>query len=208
MKIIGKNSLVSVLRVLVNIALYLQYFGGIVLILLFVASAFSGPDREDNLILAVNLAENHSLPPMELDSPKYEQVTFLVRQGELHFMPDQHLMWWLIILVMGLCVVGYTILITLILKKLFLALEEGNFFSTDNAQRLRLLSILVVLMAPLEFLGVVITNFIISSHLQIEGMVLGADFNFMLLFTGLVLLVISELFKEGARLQEEYDYTV
>ena len=196
------------LKVLVNIILYLQYFGGFVLVLLFVGSLFGGLDEQDTLVLPINISESHSFPELEINSSKFDHVSLKVTEGELHFTPDYYMLWWLIIVVLGLGVVGYTILITLTVRKFFQALDEGEFFSLQNARQLRILAILVVMIPPLEFLGDLFTNLLVKANFELEGIILTADFNFMLLFVGLVLLVFSELFKIGAKLKEEVDYTV
>ena len=96
------------------------------------------------------------------------------------------------------------------LRKLMLAIREGEPFHPDNPGRIRKIAYAVLLWAPIEILfygmmfrGLAITIRPISS---VSGMPVRVFLE--LIFFGLAILVIAEVFQRGVKLQQEQDLTV
>jgi hypothetical protein len=96
------------------------------------------------------------------------------------------------------------------LRRVFRSLAEGKPFSLENAARIRLIGLLFIFgevaESVLEYAG----QLYVGSAFVTEGLTIHPrlDLGLSAIFGGLVLLVIAEVFRLGARLQEDQDLTV
>ncbi len=119
--------------------------------------------------------------------------------------------------------IAYVFLIFFILRKFVLSLKSKEIFSTQNIKRLRQMGLLIVFIEPLQWVGSYLVRHWITNHFQIKfqnksvgyqigyeiGYFFGSgDFLWNWILTGLLLLVIAEVFRRGLKMKEEQDLTI
>ena len=127
-------------------------------------------------------------------------------------LPIGMLPWWLFaILWMHLATAAALMLLFLHhLRRLFQRVRDGASFDATNAARLRWLGLLLVAGAVLNGVAEVATSLAVRSGLESGGVTvpatLGVDGS--LVFFGLVLLALAEVFRRGAELEDEQSLVV
>jgi hypothetical protein len=124
---------------------------------------------------------------------------------------------------MAIIKIGYIFIIFYTLRKFVLSLKNKEAFTVHNVQRLRILGLLLLLIEPLNWMGRYFSKKWISAHFIFDlpeestahgigykvGYAIGAgDFVWNWILAGLLILVISEVFKQGLQLKQENDLTV
>ena len=119
--------------------------------------------------------------------------------------------------------IAYVFLIFFILRKFVLSLKSKEIFSTQNIKRLRQMALLIVFIEPLQWVGSYLVRHWITNHFQIKfqnksvgyqigyeiGYFFGSgDFLWNWILTGLLLLVIADVFRRGLKMKEEQDLTI
>jgi len=97
-----------------------------------------------------------------------------------------------------------------LLRQLFGALKQGSPFTTKNAARIRGIGLLIFLGSFLVHLLDFGLRLYLYFHVQTQGLDIPLDLepNSKVLFVGLVLLAIAELFRHGVKLEEERALTI
>ena len=93
---------------------------------------------------------------------------------------------------------------------MFRTLRDGRPFVAANATRIRRVAFAVIVGETARAAIVFLTNYYASTHFVAEGLRFDArpDYNIMAILYGLIILVIAEVFRAGARLDEEQSLTV
>ena len=93
------------------------------------------------------------------------------------------------------------------LRRVFLTLTQGDPFRPENVKRLRLIGFAL---GGLELLSYFVRSAVImwSPVDAMEVRSVGEDFNPTIWFAVLVVLVLAEVFREGARLRREAELTI
>lgn len=139
----------------------------------------------------------------------FDEASFHVTEGIIIYSPRGWLGW----LVVFVPIAIYYVLWLLILDRLtrFTAtLRFGLPFVAENGRRLRTIGLAVVGAWGVEVLSNLIVHAYARAHFVLErgSIATGFDANLLMLFVGLMLLVIAEVFRLGTWLQEEQDATV
>lgn len=107
--------------------------------------------------------------------------------------------------------VGGALLIVLRLKRLFKNFTSGEPFSRDNAGHLRVIwiTMLVLELSRYAIAGAVATFITVfgqpeATHINVAA----PSFNLMTWIAIFILIVLAEVFREGARLKEEQELTI
>ncbi len=124
--------------------------------------------------------------------------------------------------------VFYVLAILLLLRRFVLSLKSEQLFNLKNVGILKSLGILVLLRIPFEYLYRYIVNAWINNHFVMDmlyantphsagyaagyalGVIAGGGNSFLLGWglTGLLILVIAEVFRQGLIMKEEQDLTI
>ncbi len=96
------------------------------------------------------------------------------------------------------------------LRRVFVTLTQGDPFRPENVHRLRLIGFTL---AGLELISYGVRSFIAWWDEELEDVDLnldrvGEDFNLTMWFAVLVVFVLAEVFREGARLRREAELTI
>ncbi len=111
-------------------------------------------------------------------------------------------------LLIGAVAIAGSLVIVWRLKQLFESFSSGEPFRRENANHLRVIWITMIVIelsryALMALTGVLITTFAPDVHGEIS-----ISFDFSSWLSILVLVVLAEVFREGARLKEEQELTI
>jgi hypothetical protein len=90
------------------------------------------------------------------------------------------------------------------LRKVFLTLTAGDPFQPENVRRLRAIGFALVVLEGFTYITRVVVNW--AFHDQVEGISFSPDLTAW--FAVLVVFVLAEVFREGARLRSEAELTI
>lgn len=192
MKYLGKKSASSFLRLVLNLAWYLGIAA--------------------TVLLALSQLYFFLIPPPSLSGPLMVQfetpgLVFRFAKGLI----DSHSPTLFVLqftLVIPLLAIG--LLVIYQLRKIFNTLVDGTPFTIDNVRRIRFIGAAVIAGTLLKGLLHTLIGIYFSNVIQLPGLELNANvkIDFIGIFLGLVILVLAEVFRHGARLQEDQDLTV
>lgn len=114
------------------------------------------------------------------------------------------------LLVFAFFMLGLATVIVYQFRRIFANLKAGQPFIPENVRRIRAIGLLVILTCLVQsFLGFGL-GMILAKNLAIEGVTIRPQLNFGLdgILVGLAILVLAEVFRYGAALQEDRDLTV
>jgi hypothetical protein len=89
------------------------------------------------------------------------------------------------------------------LRRIFGAMTAGDPFHPDNVRRLRVIALVLALIEVNGYLFAAFDRFVLG--LRRQG---GFDLDFTAWFAVLVIVVLSEVFREGARLRRDAELTI
>lgn len=98
---------------------------------------------------------------------------------------------------------GGAIIIVGRLRKIFMTLIDGDPFHPDNVRRLRVIGLVLALLAVGRYIAALVDRLILHVHAH-----LGGGVNLTTWFAVLVIVVLAEVFREGARLRGEAELTI
>lgn len=96
------------------------------------------------------------------------------------------------------------------LKKIFATLAAGSPFILENAKRIQQIAVLIFSGAIFQLFAAQLMGRVFVGSVFVEGVtfIVDAKPNLGALFLGLVILVLAEVFRQGAQLKEEQDLTI
>lgn len=208
MKALGRASLSAWLKRALDVAWVLALVVSGLLVIEGLNALVDGP-------LAVRL---NLLVPFDLDPAAYaieserlgvEGAAIYEATGELRFRSGSRglvLMWFLVVLP----VVIAALVVLHQLRRVFQSLAAGDPFVRANATRIRVIGFVVLAMEVVRVLALLGQAYYLEANFAFSAiqlrMVPRPDLG--VLFLGLVLLVIAEVFRQGADLREEQSLTV
>jgi hypothetical protein len=166
-------------------------------------------------------------PPVESTystAPSHSQIVnpvIKINEGTIEFTSSEfgyYLLKALDVIITFACV----IYITYLLREIFRTLSNNHPFTSENARRLRTIAILIVLVVPYKILRSILYYSYIKSNIALKGgewidwrgffkldtkgsILLTMDLDVNALILGILLLLITEIFRIGAALQEDKD---
>ncbi len=190
MKYLGKKSASSVLKVVLDLTWYLGLAGVVLLMLFQVYFMVGGPELIPG--------------SLQIETPG---LVFRFTDG----LPEPVTRTKFVvgfILVLLLLAVG--LLVIYQLRKIFATLAGRTPFTKENARRIRIIGIAVIAGALLNTIVYFMLGLYISNFVQLPGVELIANLkvDFGGIFLGAVIIILAEVFRYGACLQEEQDLTV
>lgn len=222
MKAIGKRSVASLLTILVDVAWFAIAAVLVIAVVLLLSGSlvgfrldFDGPNIETGPDAAMTMG----LPVMVTLDPGLNQVaapslgigTARLQQlrGALRFAPVKGPLYFAnAAIVLGLLVFMLWILAQL--RGLFRTLRDGRPFVAANATRLRRIGWAVIVAELARTAVIFFENYYAMTHFSAAGVTFQAHarVDFSVIFDGLVILVIAEVFREGTRLADEQSLTI
>jgi hypothetical protein len=191
MEYLGKRSVACFLQKLITVVWWM----GIVAIILF--SLFS------LFILFFGLPKGMKPPHFSLDT-NFIQVEFTnatIKHPKLlllAFFP------------FGAAMIGLGMSVLYQLRKIFATLVTGNPFVLENAQRIRKIGLLIFGGVFVELIAGSVIGKLIMDNVMVKGVAFNVkgSLNIGGIFIGLVILVLAEIFRQGAILKNEQELTI
>ena len=209
MKAMGKRSLSSLLGVWLTVLWWLVWvaMAGVVLTTGYVLISGNAVDELMDVPVVFGLdPESYEITSEHLD---VAGARITDAQGTLRFTSANTLA---TLSYLGIALAYFTVLVVVLyqLRKIFRSLSEGKPFSVENASRIRLIGLFVIFGELAHSVIVFLSQLYVESVFNTTGLKIDAEMNleFSPIFGGLVLLVIAEVFRLGAQLQEDRDLTV
>jgi hypothetical protein len=208
MKVLGERSIAAFIRLVLDVAWWLVVvslglLGGLLVCALFVNL------EGDNLTLDLPIALVLNAPAQGVDGAVQTDARLEKLSGNLRF-PVRKGMFlpgsvFLVGSLLGLLLWGLTQL-----RQVFRSLSRGRVFLPENARRIRWVGFTVLCGEVARTAVVYLWSYYTSQHFTANGLRFTAtiDFSGMTILSGLAILVIAEVFREGARLQEEQSLTI
>ena len=210
MKAMGKGSLTSSLVALINIGCYgTLALLGLSTCLLVISPWVNPPQIEVGLAIPAAFRLAPEAHPTTASPPGMKNVHLEEARGSLRFSPhSSHLVAGVALL---LIVIFSLILWVLIqLRAVFRALRAGRPFVAANAIRIRRVAYAVIVGEVARAILVYTGMHYATTHFSIQGLRFESrpDIDIIAITSGLIILVIAEVFREGARLEEEQSLTI
>lgn len=110
----------------------------------------------------------------------------------------------------GLIMFGLGLTILYQLRKIFATLAAGNPFLLENAKRIRAIGLLIFSGVIVELVCGNVLGKLFMDNISVKGVEFSVKGGINLggIFIGLVMLILAEIFRQGALLREEQDLTV
>ena len=178
---------------------------------------------QSNWSIAVN--QNLSTQSLSSDSEDIFDVALHVTEGTVQFSSSSPGYFFLKILD-AVLIVTVTLVVTLLLRRVIISLSNKTPFSLKNANRLRTMSLLIVLITPYKMLQSFVYLGFIKQHItpvgakftefgfdvkavpRINEILLDIDIDFTPVFVGILVLVIAEIFRMGVELKQDNEAIV
>ena len=206
MRILGKRSIASFINSVLDIAWYVVAISLALLAVLLVCSIFIEP-RGDNLTMSLPVA-------VKLDAPIHgagggTSAHFEKLQGNLRFPAKKGAFLSGSVSVVVL-IFGYLLWILTQLRYVFRSLSQGLPFVLENARRIRWVGLAVIVGELGRSAIVYFWSYYASLHFTADRLRFAAslDLNPFTIVSGLAILVIAQVFEEGARLEEDQSLTI
>lgn len=190
MKALGKGSIASVLKVILEIAWVLLWVAGAIVALVFLA------------FLALLGGQALGLFAF---SPEWLRVHFVHGSGDAHL--------YSLLVSSGfagaLILIGGALVIVDRLKRLFASFVSDRPFSRENADHLRVIWVAMLALELLRYAtGLVVWLITAASKAETKLMTVHFELRLEVWFSIFTLMVLAEVFRAGARLREEQDLTI
>jgi hypothetical protein len=208
MKTLGERSVASFLRFLLDAAWWLVVVS---LALLTGLLVFSFVVRLDGKKLTLNLHV-----ALELDAPVHGSSASIETdarleklRGNLRF-PVRNGAFFSGSMFLVVLLLGCLLWVLTQLRHIFRSLSRGLLFIPENARRIRWVGFTVIFGEVIRAALVYFWSYYTSLHFTANGLRFFAatDFNAITIVSGLAILVIAEVFREGTRLHEDQSLTI
>jgi len=217
MKLIGKSSVSSVLKTILEV-FYIFVFIWIGLSALAFLSSIINPESQLNLF---NVSTIYKLDLLD-ETRKFSFYT-TDQDADFQFelmgyfsMVQKDRLYLLFLFLSSMILWGLYLVIIIQLRSFFVTLEENKPFIFENAKRIRKIGVFIILSEIItylvEFAAVIhMKNLIHSKNVVVSFLsweIYKEEINIHVLFAGIVIIVISELFRLGAKMHEEHSLTI
>jgi len=209
MKGIGKSSISSVLKVILDVAWYLSIAGISIAVILAAISLQSRGNLRGHLNIPVIVDVDPGV--YSISAPDYgiTSATLQDLSGDLHFRSPGGRM---LLFFAAYIAAGFGILMVVLyqLRNIMATLAAGSPFVAANAGRIRFIGWTVIaghlLQGFIEFIGQVV----VKASFQATGITFGWTYHMSVqtLFWGFVILALAEVFRLGVELREDQSLTV
>ncbi len=196
MKLISNKLVLFNWGKVINIAWYLSV---VVVLFLFAIQLYS-------LILAQQIG-----PPQDIYMMEFQTPGMVLRFSEGvtgdFFTINVHL----ISIALMMPILGAGLLIIYLLRKILVSLVNGTTFMPKNVIRIRIIGLAVIAITLLTGFSTIWLNQLLASSIDLQGFELLPKFRFQDfggVLWGVIILILAEVFRQGAYLQEDKDLTI
>ena len=202
MEVMGKTSIASVLKIIMDVLWYLSLAGLALVGLLMVAGAFAAPMGTMTVPVAFELEEGSYT--IRADALGIERAEMGQALAELSFNVPTGLFFHLNMMVAAL---GLVIIMWVLyqLRAVFATLRAGTPFVGANAVRIRWIGIAIIAGEVLKSFVVGLEHYYVMTHFASDGLSFGTSFEIqgVTIIVGFTVIVISEVFRMGTLLEQD-----
>lgn len=212
MRVMGKRSVASFVAGVLTLALYAVSAGialAVVLLLLTPWMPLPRPDRPEGLVIGVPAAfsidaSRVSAPSIDVTAAGIRDATGILR------IPVSTTRVYVGGLVSALAMMAIAWIGVHQLRKVVFSLRDERPFAAANAARIRRIAYAVLAGELVRAAFTIGSNIYIARHFEAEGMSFDVRVNMSIttIVAGLIIFVLAEVFRAGARLEEEQSLTV
>ncbi|WP_321478050.1 DUF2975 domain-containing protein [uncultured Paludibaculum sp.] len=208
MRALGQRSIASFIRLVLDAAWWLVAVSVVLLSGLLVCALFVNLEG-DNLTMDLPIALVLNAPVHDNSASLQTDARIEKLRGNLRFPVRRGAFFsgsmLLVVVLFGFLLWGLTQL-----RHVFRSLSRGLLFIPENARRIRWVGFAVISGELARAAVVYFWSFYTSQHFTVNGLrfVASMDFNGITILSGLAILVIAEVFREGTRLHEEQSLTI
>ncbi len=208
MKVLGRRSIASFVKRVLD-SLWWLISAAIALLTVLLLCSFLLDFRGNNLTLSLPVALQFDTAVHGVNSSLQTDAQIEKVRGNLKF-PVRRNAFVSVSVSLILLMTAFLLWVVGQLRHVFRSLSAGVPFAADNARRIRWVGIAIIVGEVARSVIVFSWSAYLSQHFTANGLnfVAIADFNISVVLSGLVILVISEVFREGTRLQEEQSLTI
>jgi hypothetical protein len=215
MRAMGKGSIASFITVLLNMALGIFALGSFLLVVLLVFSPFIREPMEVDaswLVVGTNMTIPVSFnvdTPVAAPSLGVQNAQIQKARGSLRF-PVQRGAFFMANVIFLFIMFGLALFVVIQLRAVFRTLKEGRPFVSANATRLRWIAGGVIAGELIRAAIVFFENYYAMTHFSAPGLRfdIRLDVNLFGIVLGLIIMVISEVFRAGTQLDEDRAMTI
>lgn len=208
MRVLGKRSLSSVIKLLLDILYFLMIFAAALAALALIPVAIFSPCGATISQPVLFELENDVY---RIGSLKWnvESAELIEAQGKLH-VEGVSRTYMLIGLATASILAAFGAIVLRKLRAVFHTLKEGDPFVLANVARLRFVGFAVLIAELARAMWVFWNSVYLRWHLDMEGIRLRSEFDLhgLTILAGLLLLVIAEVFHVGVQIKEEQKLTI
>lgn len=202
----SRQSIASFVKFLLDAAWWAVAVG-LGLLVIVLACSFLVEIRGDNLTLSLPVSVEVDAPVVGVEGES--NAHFEKLRGNLRF-PARKGAFFSGSVAVVVLMFGYVLWIVTQLRSIFRSLSRGLPFVEGNARRIRYIGVAVILGETGRAIIVYFWSHYTSLHFTMSGahFAPSADISLITIVSGLAILVIAEVFREGARLQEDQSLTI
>lgn len=214
------------LRLIINISLILYVLGGIIMAIFVMGK---GLDENDTTFrIGLPNKAYYKLDPqvavVQAQKPDVKEQVLVTNKVGIEFKTNSTYI-KTIFLIHGASSFFYSLVIFLFVRAFVNSLSDQSVFTINNVKRLRIIGILLLLVEPLNalqgyFMRSLVEDYFSHTILNLDGGIAGrlgfwlgsntasGTFVSSWIITGLIIMVVAEVFKQGLQLKEEQDLTI
>ncbi len=207
---LSKNSMVRFISILLDLILAIYLLGFIIILLATIYSFINGD--WDNLAprIPVNFSTNE-FGTIQLSDNTIHKIAIGSNKATFVFLSTVPFKIWIFNIIRIYVMYALTFYILYHLRNFFQTLKQENPFSRKNGTRLRAIGITIIIASVFwNEIYSSLLSYMVRGHISIEGIDISShsNFNFQVILLGLIILVISEVFRLGAEMKEEQELTI
>ncbi|HEY4322883.1 MAG TPA: DUF2975 domain-containing protein [Mucilaginibacter sp.] len=205
MKTLGNKSLSTIIAAIINVVWWVEWVVCGAIITIGIITAIVKQGFTLNIPVTFSTIKLLDVSPVNKDFPGG-----ILNSTNGNLFIQIHATWQNIamLLVAFVSISAMIMIITYQLKVIFSNFKQNLPFNELNFSRIRNIAMVLIVYSVLQWVTVIIVNQMLISNLNWGQVRLTYGFNVGCLFTGLILLIVAEIFKLGVLLEEEKSLTI
>lgn len=205
MRILGKKSLSSVVKVFIDISYYMSILVAVALIVAAVVVYFWNPKHvSQDIPIAFEL--DPSAYHISSESWKLEEARITEATGRLRLV-GLNLRETVLPMVLVFPALAIVLLVLNRLRAIFRTLRQGSPFAFENASRIRVIGLVLIFGDLFKGALTAWTAHRLSDHLTTAGITIrpGFESGYTAALAGVLLIIIAEIFRQGALMKRDIE---
>ena len=201
MKILGNKSLSAILSTIIRILWWIEWVGAVVILTAVLLTPFFKNEVSFKTPVSFSAFTVRTVEPAANNVPA-AQLT--ASEGSFTFPVRPDFMTTLIMALVIAVAFAFFILITYQVKRIFSSFAKNDPFVESNAPRIRSIGLTLIAYSLIRLLyNIGLNQYLVAHFKWNSGIQLTAGFNSSIFFIGLTIVVMAEIFKLGASLENE-----